>query len=185
MHATRSHLESQDGSPLYDYDRPVNDEAGTERPSPSTALRPSWASSDGARRSMLGNRGRDTKPELAIRRAVHARGLRYRVSVRPITQVRRTADLVFTRAQVAVFVDGCFWHRCPEHATRPKAHAEFWSAKIDGNAARDRETDRILEEAGWTVIRIWEHEPAAEAASRVESVVVERQTRLKLTSGRR
>ncbi|MEZ5371445.1 MAG: very short patch repair endonuclease [Microthrixaceae bacterium] len=131
----------------------------------------SWASSPGTRRSMTANRGRDTTPELALRRAVWRRGLRYRVDARPVGGLNRRADLVFTRAKVAVFVDGCFWHSCPIHATRPAANGDFWAAKLDGTVARDRETDARLRAEGWTVLRFWEHEDPAAAADRVEATV--------------
>lgn len=114
---------------------------------------------------------RDTAAELAIRREVWRRGLRYRVDVGPVPGLRRRADLVFTKARVAVYVDGCFWHRCPVHATSPKANSEWWREKLDANVRRDRDTDRRLADAGWTVIRIWEHEDAAVAADRIESAV--------------
>lgn len=127
----------------------------------------SWATSAGTRRSMRANKGRDTKPELALRRAVHALGLRYRVSSRPVPEVRRTADLVFTRAHVAVFLDGCFWHGCPEHHSVAKSNAEYWSTKVETNRRRDRQTDELLEAAGWEVIRVWEHEDSNAAAARV------------------
>ena len=120
---------------------------------------------------MQSNKSRDTKPELALRSAVHARGLRYRVSAKPLAGVRRTADLVFPRAQVAVFLDGCFWHGCPEHHTVAAANATFWAEKVENNRARDRNTDERLAEAGWVSIRIWEHEDPQEAAGRVEEVV--------------
>jgi DNA mismatch endonuclease (patch repair protein) len=136
-----------------------------------TTTRPTVASSPGVRRSMQGNRGRDTKPELALRRAVHALGLRYRVSARPLPAVRRTADLVFTRAKVAVFLDGCFWHGCPDHHTKSATNAAYWANKAETNRARDRDTDAKLEAAGWVVIRIWGHEDPGEAALKVESVV--------------
>jgi DNA mismatch endonuclease (patch repair protein) len=113
-------------------------------------------------------RRRDTAAELAVRRLVHARGLRYRVDVAPIAGIRRRADLVFTRAHVAVFIDGCFWHRCPIHGTEPKNNAEWWRAKLDANVARDRDTDRRLREAGWVVIRAWEHEAPTVVADRIE-----------------
>lgn len=131
----------------------------------------SWASSDAIRRTMLHNRARDTKPELSIRSEVHRRGLRYRVAMQPLETIRRSADLVFTRARVAVFVDGCFWHACPQHFVMPSTNREYWSAKIATNERRDRETDRMLAEAGWMVLRIWEHEVAIEAATRIQETV--------------
>lgn len=117
---------------------------------------------------------RDTEPELALRRTLWKRGLRYRVDVAPILGTRRRADLVFTRIKVAVYVDGCFWHRCPIHATTPKANRAWWIEKLDANVVRDRDTDRRLREAGWTAVRIWEHEDPDEVADRVERVVRER-----------
>ena len=123
---------------------------------------------------MRSNKGRDTKPELALRSAVHGLGLRYRVSARPLKDLRRTADLVFPKAKVAVFLDGCFWHGCPEHHTVAVGHAKFWADKLTGNIARDRNTDERLAEAGWISIRIWEHEDPQAAALRVREVVVSR-----------
>ena len=120
---------------------------------------------------MQANKGRDTKPELALRRAVHALGLRYRVSVRPLPSIKRTADLVFTRAKVAVFLDGCFWHGCPDHHTKSVTNAAYWADKVERNQARDCETNNLLKEAGWTVVRIWEHENPNEAALKVQSIV--------------
>lgn len=131
----------------------------------------SWASSPAVRSVMRANRCRDTKPELALRRAVHRLGLRYRVGIRPVKTVRRTADLVFTRAKVAVFLDGCYWHGCQQHHRPAKTNAAFWSAKIAGNKARDAETDRLLTEVGWRVIRVWEHDDPAEAAVWVAEAV--------------
>lgn len=116
---------------------------------------------------MQANRGRDTKPEMAVRRAAHAAGLRFRVDYRPIPELNRRADLVFTRAKVAVFVDGCFWHGCPTHHTIAKSNAKFWAQKVTRNRERDAETDRLLGEAGWTVIRAWEHEPADDVVARI------------------
>src|SRR3954466_10398011 len=94
---------------------------------------------------------RDTKPELALRRELWRRGLRYRVDVAPIRGLRRRADIVFTRAKVAVYVDGCYWHSCPMHATVPKANRAWWIAKLDANVTRDRDTDDRLREADWEV----------------------------------
>ncbi|GAA2436551.1 very short patch repair endonuclease [Streptomyces macrosporus] len=126
------------------------------------------------RARMSRQRSRDTEVELALRRALHASGLRYRVHRRPVKGVRREADIVFGPARVAVFVDGCFWHGCPEHATWPKNNAEFWRRKIEGNRARDLDTDARLAEAGWAAVRVWEHEDPAEAARRIAALVAGR-----------
>lgn len=131
----------------------------------------SWASSPSVRAVMRANRSRDTRPELRLRSLLHKQGLRYRVAARPLPELRRTADLIFSRSKVAVFVDGCFWHGCPEHLRESHKNVEFWRSKIEGNKARDAETDRLLQEAGWTVIRVWEHEVSDVAAERVISVV--------------
>ncbi|WP_307837664.1 very short patch repair endonuclease [Actinoplanes couchii] len=131
----------------------------------------SWASSAGVRKSMQANTGRDTKPELALRRAVHARGLRYFVNRRPIKAVRRTADLLFPRLRLAVFLDGCFWHGCPRHHTISKTNAAFWAEKVATNRQRDTNTNLRLADAGWTVLRIWEHEAIEEAADKVAETV--------------
>lgn len=132
----------------------------------------SWASSEHARRTMRANRGRDTKPELAVRRLVHEMGLRYRVDYPPLPSNRRMrADLVFTRARVAVFIDGCFWHGCPEHHTVARTNAEFWATKVSGNRARDERTNAALNEAGWTVLRFWEHEAPSIAARAIRAAV--------------
>ncbi|WP_113962924.1 very short patch repair endonuclease [Mycobacterium shimoidei] len=131
----------------------------------------SWASSDHARRSMQGNRSRDTAPELAVRRLVHGMGLRYRVNTRPLPTLRRTADLVFTRRRVAVFVDGCFWHGCPDHHRQPSANAGYWTAKVARNRARDIATDETLAAAGWTVLRFWAHQSPADVAEAIRKAV--------------
>jgi DNA mismatch endonuclease, patch repair protein len=131
----------------------------------------SWASNDSVRASMKANRSRDTKPEMQLRSATHALGLRYRVAFRPIPGFRRTADLVFTRSRVAVFVDGCFWHGCPEHHTKAASNAEYWSEKVRRNRERDVETTARLEQEGWSVLRFWEHEDLVAAAARVAEVV--------------
>jgi len=122
---------------------------------------------------MRGNKGRDTGPELALRSAVHALGLRYRVSHRPLEGLRRTADLAFTKARVAVFLDGCFWHGCPDHHSTPATNRDYWAGKVAGNRARDRDTDSRLAAAGWRVVRVWEHEDPASAALRVLGAVRE------------
>ncbi|OLR90296.1 very short patch repair endonuclease [Actinokineospora bangkokensis] len=130
--------------------------------------------SDAVRGRMSRQRARDTGVEVALRKALHALGLRYRVHRKPLPGVRREVDVVFGRARVAVFVDGCFWHGCPEHATWPRNNAEFWRAKIEANRTRDRDTDRRFAESGWAVVRVWEHEDPAVAAERVREVVARR-----------
>jgi DNA mismatch endonuclease (patch repair protein) len=129
---------------------------------------------DAVRARMSKQRSRDTEIEVALRRELHRLGLRYRVHRRPLRAVRREADVVFGPAKVAVFVDGCFWHGCPEHGTWPKRNGEFWRAKIETNRARDANTDQVLAEAGWLALRIWEHEEPVAAAARVRSAVAGR-----------
>lgn len=114
---------------------------------------------------------RDTPAELALRRELHRRGLRYRVDARPVKTLRRRAEIVFRSARVAVFCDGCYWHGCPEHFVWPKANAEWWRSKIEATRRRDRDTGARLAAAGWTVIRVWEHEDPAPAADLIEAVV--------------
>ncbi|MGH4032702.1 very short patch repair endonuclease [Actinomycetota bacterium Odt1-20B] len=138
----------------------------------------SWASSAARRRNMQAIRSRDTKPERLIRRLLHAQGLRYRVAAKPLPELRRTADIVFRPAKVAVFIDGCYWHGCPDHYVPPKTNQGYWSNKVAGNMARDRDTDRHLTEAGWTVLRFWEHESPDECTNVIVSVVVERREAL-------
>lgn len=116
---------------------------------------------------MSRQRTHDTRPELALRSELQRRGIRFRVHLRPLPSVRREADIVFTRARVAVFVDGCFWHGCPEHRTHPRRNASFWFDKIEMNRLRDVETDVLLGAAGWLSIRVWEHEGVPEAADRI------------------
>jgi DNA mismatch endonuclease (patch repair protein) len=114
---------------------------------------------------------RDTEPERKLRSALHKRGLRFRVHVRPLPGVRREADVVFPKARVAVFVDGCFWHGCPDHASWPKANADWWREKIEANRRRDADTDERLREAGWTAVRMWTHEDPAVKASEIAELV--------------
>jgi DNA mismatch endonuclease (patch repair protein) len=130
-----------------------------------------WSSSVAVRNVMRANRRRDTRPELAVRQRLHALGLRYRVACRPLPDRRWTADVVFTRVRVAVFIDGCYWHGCPEHFSPPRTNTSYWGPKIERNKARDAQVDAALDAAGWIVVRAWEHEPASDVADRIASVV--------------
>lgn len=123
---------------------------------------------------MRANRSRDTTPELAIRSALHQAGLRFFVHRRPLPELRCTADIVFPRRRLCVFIDGCFWHGCELHRRIPKRNAEYWGAKIARNVERDRRNDAALAEAGWTTIRIWEHEPVSAAIDRVIAALWQR-----------
>lgn len=113
----------------------------------------------------------NTKPELLLRRELHRRGMRYRIHVTVCSSPRRVVDIVFSRARVAVFVDGCFWHGCPVHASWPKKNAAFWLEKINANRARDADTNNRLRRLGWRVIRVWGHEPPLKATRRIERAV--------------
>jgi DNA mismatch endonuclease, patch repair protein len=131
----------------------------------------SWASSPAIRLSMQSNRSRDTHPEVELRRILHHQGMRFRVCARPLPTIRRTADIVFTKAQVAVQVHGCFWHGCPQHYRAPARNSEYWRAKIERNQARDRETEQVLKSAGWLLVVVWEHEDLPTAASVIAAAV--------------
>ena len=128
---------------------------------------------------MLANRSRDTGPELAIRRRVHAMGLRYRVCARPVAGLRRTADIVFPTELIAVFVDGCFWHGCPEHRQQPRANASYWSAKVQRNEQRDLDTNNALTASGWVTLRFWEHENPEVVAELIRQAVETARTRVR------
>ena len=130
------------------------------------ASRPEASSSSVSRR-MSRQRRTDTKPEMKVRVILHAAGLRYRVNAVLPGLSRRRADMLFTRARLAIFIDGCFWHSCPVHATAPRANADWWTAKLAGNVARDRATEAHLSSLGWTVLRFWEHESPYEVAERI------------------
>ncbi|MFJ9346847.1 very short patch repair endonuclease [Streptomyces sp. NPDC101237] len=114
---------------------------------------------------------KDTGAELAVRRLLHAAGLRYRVEYPVPGMARRRIDVAFTSVKVAVLIDGCFWHGCPEHATQPKSNAQWWRQKLDRNMARDAETTEHLVIAGWEVLRFWEHEAPDAVASRIAETV--------------
>lgn len=126
---------------------------------------------------MRANRRRDTRAELAARSALHRSGLRFFVD-RPIKLPGRTVrpDVVFPRARVAVFIDGCFWHACPEHGTQPGRNEAYWAPKLRRNVERDRAVDTDLAQAGWHVARFWEHEPTDAIAGRVATLVAARRT---------
>lgn len=121
---------------------------------------------------MRGNRRVDTKPELAIRSALHRLGYRFRKDYRIVDDdVRVAADIVFTQARVAIFIDGCFWHRCPHHGNSPRANGEYWRRKLDRNVARDRHVEAVLAINGWRVVRIWEHETVEAALGRIQDAL--------------
>ena len=117
--------------------------------------------------------GHDNPRERALRSELHKRGLRFRLHRRILPDKRRTADIVFPSAKIAIFLDGCFWHGCPLHASWPKANAAWWRDKIETNRRRDRDTDRRLAVLGWIVVRVWEHEAIADATDRISRLIVE------------
>ena len=113
-------------------------------------------------------RGKDTVPEMTLRRALWARGLRYRLHYR----ITGRPDIVFPGQKTAIFIDGCFWHGCPAHRTHPKNNADFWRTKIENNIARDADVTKILEAEGWTVLRFWEHQIKLELSSIVDRILL-------------
>lgn len=133
-------------------------------------LRPASSSSNASSR-MAKVRQKGTDAEVALRREMYRIGLRYRIDYEVLRKPRRVADVVFPGRRIAVFVDGCFWHGCPEHATWPKQNAEFWREKIEANQRRDADTNDRLRSLGWTVLRFWSHESPTEAAQTVAQVV--------------
>jgi DNA mismatch endonuclease (patch repair protein) len=136
-----------------------------KRAAQAASERLSYASTPAVRARMQAQRTRDTEPELAVRRILHAKGFRYRVDRAPLRGMRRRADIVFGPAMVAVYIDGCFWHGCPTHGNgQTKANSDYWSAKLARNRARDADTDAKLVAAGWEVIRAWEHEDPTKVA---------------------
>lgn len=145
------------------------DTSSVERQPPTEIV--SWASTEASRRTMRSNRSRDTGFERRVRSELHGRGLRYRVNHRPVASIRRTADVVFSKARVAVMLDGCFWHGCPDHFVLPKTNADWWEAKFARNRERDAETSQLLNEAGWMVVRFWEHESTEDIADTIEGLV--------------
>ncbi|HET9060060.1 MAG TPA: very short patch repair endonuclease [Acidimicrobiales bacterium] len=126
-----------------------------------------FASTPGVRLRMSAQRRESTAPELALRREMHALGLRYRLHQAPLEGLRRKADVVFRKARLAVFVDGCFWHGCPQHGRRRHdVNAWYWPDKIARNQERDQDTDSALKAAGWRVVRVWEHDLADRTSAR-------------------
>lgn len=121
--------------------------------------------------AMKGNRRSNTQPEVSLRSELHRRGLRFRkeVALRPAERLRRV-DIVFPKEKIAVFVDGCFWHGCPDHGNTPRVNTNYWSVKLSRNAARDATINAELTEAGWEVVRVWEHEEVGQAATRIERI---------------
>ena len=138
---------------------------------------PRTAPTPSVRRRMQRTPQRDTPPELRVRRAAYARGLRYRVHAVTIPGIRSRADMVFRGARVAVYIDGCFWHGCPTHGTKPKKNAAYWGPKLEANRARDGRVVECLEEAGWTALRFFECEGVVEVVDEIERVVRSRSRR--------
>jgi DNA mismatch endonuclease (patch repair protein) len=126
-------------------------------------------------RRMRRNLKTDTKPEQALRSIIHRQGYRFRKHY-PIRTPDRLIkpDIVFPRLRLAVFVDGCFWHCCPIHGNEPRANTDYWKPKLRHNVERDREVDRALKEAGWTVLRVWEHEDPHAVAARIAEALTQR-----------
>jgi DNA mismatch endonuclease (patch repair protein) len=139
----------------------------------------SFASSPEVRLRMQRQRAKDTAPELLVRQVLHGLGLRYRIHRRPLPKLRRTADIVFGPSKVAVFIDGCFWHGCPDcyDGRVHKTNDWYWPAKIERNRTRDADTDQRLHEAGWLPLRVWEHQDATEAARAIAQAVESRRPR--------
>lgn len=151
--------------------RLLNNVAGTQG---------SWASSPSVRRTMQSNRKWNTKPELVLRRALHAMGLRYRIHSTPGRITKTTADIVFPTERVVIFVDGCFWHGCTLHTKPPRTNSEYWGPKIQRNRERDVHTDRLLTQAGWLPIRVWEHDDPIAAALMIAEAVTGLRTKLRV-----
>ncbi len=125
---------------------------------------------------MRANRKRNTRPEIRLRSALYRRGLRFRVAVRAEPNINAVVDVVFRGARVAVFVDGCYWHGCPTHGTKPRTNADYWIPKIERTRRRDELNDGVLRQAGWEPIHVWEHEAVVDAADRVAAAVRTRTT---------
>ena len=120
---------------------------------------------------MASTRQKDTAPELRLRRELYRQGLRYRVGHVVLKKPRRVADIAFPGRKIAIFVDGCFWHGCPEHASWPRQNARFWREKIERNRWRDSDTNERLRALGWRVVRVWEHEPVESVARQINDLI--------------
>jgi DNA mismatch endonuclease (patch repair protein) len=130
------------------------------------------AANEGRSRNMRANKRADTKPETTLRKALHRLGYRYRKDLPIVLEgVRVRPDIVFTKRKVAVFVDGCFWHVCPQHGRQPTSNEWYWAPKLQRNMSRDQLVTEALEDAGWRVVRIWEHVPLRDAVSAVEAAI--------------
>jgi DNA mismatch endonuclease (patch repair protein) len=124
------------------------------------------------RLSMQSQRVKDTKPEVELRRGLHALGLRYRIHQQIVPGTNRRVDIVFSKPRIAVDVRGCFWHVCPEHATQPKANAEWWRNKLNSNVRRDDDKFERFNKAEWKLIVVWEHEEPEAAAIRIYNLII-------------
>jgi DNA mismatch endonuclease (patch repair protein) len=122
---------------------------------------------------MQANRARDTRPEIVLRSELNRFGLRFRKHYRPVRGIRGGVDIAFTRWKLAVFVDGCFWHGCPDHGSIPVTNAEWWGYKLQATRSRDKRNDDVLLANGWRVLHAWEHEPVAEVIARVQAALRE------------
>jgi DNA mismatch endonuclease (patch repair protein) len=120
---------------------------------------------------------REPKAETQLRSLLHSSGLRFRKNLRPTPDLSCTADIVFPKARVSVFVDGCFWHGCPLHFKVPSSHSQWWAEKVADNRARDKRQTQALDARGWLVIRVWEHEDLAAAADQIRALVLARRAR--------
>jgi DNA mismatch endonuclease (patch repair protein) len=136
-------------------------------------LKPKPTSPDAEKR-MKNQRQGDTRPEMALRKILFRKGYRYRVNRAPLPGLKCRADLVFPSKKVAVFVDGCFWHVCPEHGTWPKNNAAWWKEKLEANQRRDKKVNAMLTDHGWLPFRIWEHENPETAAAKVGEILKNR-----------
>jgi DNA mismatch endonuclease (patch repair protein) len=155
--------------------RPATADAAASRSATEAAAKGRaypFTADPGRAANMRGNRRADTKPELALRAALFAMGYRYRKDLRLDLPARRVRpDIAFTSRRVAVFIDGCFWHACPEHGSKPKSNEWYWSPKLTRNVERDRAADAALVAAGWRVVRVWEHESLEAAVAAVLAAV--------------